>query len=145
MKKIKVTNHYDIPDNFTGCAELPNGTKYWYINGELHREEGPCTMCKDCLKGNFELCSKPGPAVIFPDGEEQWYLNGSLHREDGPAVVFSNGDKFWYLNGKRHREDGPAVVFPDGHKEWWLNGKPINILTFELYYMLKYGKLYDNT
>jgi hypothetical protein len=33
-----------------------DGTKMWYLNGELHREDGP--------------------AVEYPDGTKRWYLNG---------------------------------------------------------------------
>jgi hypothetical protein len=33
-----------------------NGAKYWYLNGKLHREDGP--------------------AVKYSDGEKYWYLNG---------------------------------------------------------------------
>jgi hypothetical protein len=96
----------------------PNGEKYWYLNGNLHREEGPCTECKDCHSGNFELCSKPGP-----------------------AAVWANGRKEWYLNGEFHKEDGPAIVCPDGRKYWFLNGKEADKKTVELYYMLKHKKL----
>jgi antitoxin component YwqK of YwqJK toxin-antitoxin module len=58
----------------------PNGTKYWYLNGKLHREDGP--------------------AAEWSDGTKWWYLNGELHREDGPAIEWSNGTKYWYLNGE---------------------------------------------
>ena len=44
------------------CKVLENGTKEWYLNGELrHREDGP--------------------AVENSDGDKFWYLNGKLHRE----------------------------------------------------------------
>jgi hypothetical protein len=68
-----------------------NGDKYWYLNGEPHREDGP--------------------ACEWADGTKLWYLNGKYHREDGPAIEHVNGGKEWYLNGKLHREDGPALVF----------------------------------
>ena len=81
-----------------------NGTKYWFLNGEYHREDGP--------------------AIEFATGTKEWYLNGNLHREDGPAVECADGDKFWYLNGKLHRKDGPACEFANGTKEWYLyNGE----------------------
>jgi hypothetical protein len=35
-----------------------NGTKYWYLNGERHREDGP--------------------AIEWSDGEKWWYLNDGL-------------------------------------------------------------------
>jgi len=80
------------------------GTKRWYLNGNLHRTDGP--------------------AVEYVSGSKEWYLNGNLHRTDGPAVELASGSKFWYFNGKRHREDGPAVEYSDGSKYWYLNGVP---------------------
>ena len=59
--------------------ERADGTKYWYLNDEKHRTDGP--------------------AVEGADGSKEWYLNGKLHREDGPAVEGVNGYKVWYLNG----------------------------------------------
>ena len=44
------------------------GTKVWYLNGEVHREDGP--------------------AVEFPDGDKVWYINSECHREDGPASEY---------------------------------------------------------
>ena len=58
-----------------------NGTKHWYLDGKLHREDGP--------------------AVEWSNGTNHWYLNGKKHREDGPAVEWSNGDKDWWLNDKQ--------------------------------------------
>lgn len=79
-----------------------DGTKEWYLNGKLHREDGP--------------------AIEWANDDKSWYLNDKLHREDGPAFEY-NGAKEWWLNGKLHREDGPAVEYAiDGHKFWYLNG-----------------------
>ena len=61
------------------------GTKAWWLNGLLHREDGP--------------------AVEDSDGNKSWYLNGKCHRVDGPAVEYSNGSKSWYLNGKELTEE----------------------------------------
>jgi hypothetical protein len=60
------------------CAD---GSKRWYLNGKLHREDGP--------------------AVEYSNVEKYWYLNGQLHREDGPAIENVNGEKHWCLNGKK--------------------------------------------
>ena len=79
-----------------------NGDKSWFLNGELHREDGP--------------------AIEWSNGDKLWYLNDKLHREDGPAIERADGYKFWYLNDKRHREDGPAIEWASGAKEWYLNG-----------------------
>jgi hypothetical protein len=84
---------------------LPDGTKYWYIHGELHREDGP--------------------AIIRPSGTQEWWLNGIRHRKDGPAVIYPDGYQEWWLNGERHREDGPAIINSDGTKYWYINGKQI--------------------
>lgn len=56
-----------------------NGSKRWYLDGKLHRVNGPAT----------ELNS----------GAKFWYRNGKLHREDGPAVECSGGTKEWWVNG----------------------------------------------
>ena len=40
----------------------PNGSKSWYLNGNLHREDGP--------------------AVEYPDGSKQWYLNDEQVTEE---------------------------------------------------------------
>ena len=73
------------------------GTKWWFLNGKLHRVDGP--------------------AIEYANGTKWWYLNGELHRVDGPAVEFANGDKYWFLNGELHRENGPAIEYANGNKE----------------------------
>lgn len=61
-----------------------NGTKYWYLNDKLHREDGP--------------------AIEWANGTKRWYLNGNLHREDGPAIEHADGTKCWYLKGEELTE-----------------------------------------
>ena len=80
-----------------------DGEKHWYLEGKLHRTDGP--------------------AVEHPNGEKHWYLEGKRHRTDGPAIEYSDGTKYWCLEGKSHRTDGPAVEHPDGEKHWYLEGK----------------------
>jgi hypothetical protein len=80
-----------------------NGSKSWFLNGKLHREDGPAYEC--------------------PDGAKEWYQNGKLHRLDGPAIEYANGTKQWYQNGSRHRLDGPAIERADGSKYWYIEGK----------------------
>ncbi len=62
-----------------------NGDKFWYLNGQLHREDGP--------------------AREYADGSKSWWLNDQRHRVDGPACEWSDGHKSWYLNGKRLTEE----------------------------------------
>lgn len=57
------------------------GTKYWYFNGILHREDGP--------------------AVEWLNGDKEWYINGYRHRVDGPAKEWSYGKKEYWYNGER--------------------------------------------
>ena len=83
------------------------GTKRWYKNGKLHREDGP--------------------AGEYANGDKYWYKNGKQHREDGPAIESVNGDKFWFKNDKWHREDGPTIERDNGtYFEYWLDGKQLN-------------------
>ena len=84
------------------------GIKRWYVNGLLHRTDGPAT--------------------IYPNGDEEWWINGKLHRTDGPAIIWPDGRQEWYLNGYIHRADGPAAIDADGTLEWWINGNNINTL-----------------
>jgi hypothetical protein len=85
--------------------KYPNGTQTWWLNGKIHREDGP--------------------AVIRPNGTQEWFINGKRHRKDGPAYIESNGIQVWYINDNLHREDGPAIIRQNGTKEWYLNGKNI--------------------
>jgi len=62
------------------AIEYLSGTKYWCINGEMHRD------------GNL-------PAVEFSNGDKFYYIHGKAHREDGPASEYVNGTKFYYLDG----------------------------------------------
>ena len=66
-----------------------NGDKFWYLNDELHREDGP--------------------AIDGSSGHKEWYLNGNLHREDGPAVEWADGYKSWWLNGECLTEEEHRV------------------------------------
>jgi hypothetical protein len=56
------------------------GTKWWYLNGILHRTDGPAIEFVSEYKYTY------------------WYLNGLLHREDGPAVENAVGLKEYWLN-----------------------------------------------
>jgi hypothetical protein len=52
-------------------------TKWWFLNGKLHREDGP--------------------AIEFIGGCKEWWINGKMHRVDGPAIE-SIHEKEWWLN-----------------------------------------------
>ena len=84
-KVLKLKRGEFAPKNYTGVAEWPNGTKYWYLNDQRHREDGP--------------------AVEYSGGSKFWYLNGQRHREDGPAYEHTNGIKYWFLNDREVTEE----------------------------------------
>ncbi len=97
MKTIKIRDYSELPTDFTGIAEHPNGSKLWCLNGKLHRTDGP--------------------AIEGADGSKEWCLNGQLHRTDGPAVEYADGSKSWYLNGKHVYGLGPIgdyILIEDG-------------------------------
>jgi hypothetical protein len=65
-----------------------NGTKKWYFNGNLHRENGPAIewgdgyfLLDDCIEGD-------------------WYFEGQRHRLDGPAIDWHNYKK-WFIHGEQ--------------------------------------------
>lgn len=90
-------------------VEVDNdGCKRWFLNGELHRVDGP--------------------AVEHPhDVYKAWYMNNKRHRVGGPAIEYKNGDKEWWINGKRHREDGPAIERAGGKVEYYFNDNNFSI------------------
>ena len=75
MKHIEDGIEYDV-------AEYPDGTKYWYLKGKLHRINGP--------------------AIEYSSKGKRWYLNGKYHRVNGPAVELPDKSKRWYFNGMQY-------------------------------------------
>ena len=62
-----------------------DGDKRWYLNGNLHREDGP--------------------AIEYANGGKEWYLHDELHREDGPALEYACGYKEWRLHDEKFTEE----------------------------------------
>ena len=91
-------------------VKVEDGDRFWYFNGQLHREDGP--------------------AIEQANGFRSWYVNGKLHREDGPALEMADGVRSWWINGERHRLDGPAVEMANGSRKWYLNGKQLTEAEF---------------
>jgi len=81
-KKLNKLHREDGP-----AVEYANGDKYWYVNGIIHRENGP---------------------AAYANGDKYWYVGGQLHRENGPAAELGNGRKYWYLNGIEYTEQEHA-------------------------------------
>ena len=106
---------------------IGNGDITFYVDGKTHREDGPAVICKE------------GDTVC-------WLLDGMLSRGGNkPAVWRSDGRLDWYWEGKVHRDDGPCyerfVKVADAEL-YTIHGKRCERAAFELYYMMKYGKVY---
>ena len=84
MKTIKVNHSSEIPENFTGIIEFSDGEKWWYKEGERHRENGPAVECTN--------------------GTKRWYVNDQLHRGDGPAIEWKDGDYWWFLKNQGYEQ-----------------------------------------
>lgn len=54
------------------------GTKRWFKDGLLHRDDGP--------------------AVEYPNDGCMYFKHGKSHRLDGPADVLPDGIKYWYID-----------------------------------------------
>jgi len=111
----------------------PNGTKEWWLNGKLIRNNGlpaivssagtEWTQNKDGswnAKRIEYVTDKFGNKCLYDD-------NDKLHSyNDLPALVLSVGTKYWYKHGNLHRDnDLPAIFYPDGQTQHWVNGKLI--------------------
>lgn len=115
-----------------GLFVLSDGTKEWYKDGKLHRDDGPA-LEQVIVPGkpwvdkywyqNGEFHRDDGPAVECDDGSKTWYRHGVLHREDGPAHIYPNGGEEWYQDGEKHRVGGPACIYPGLRKSWWYKGQ----------------------
>ena len=55
MQVIKIKEWSEIPKNYSGVVEYPDGTKYWYLKEKLHRVNGP--------------------AIEYANGAKSWYKN----------------------------------------------------------------------
>jgi hypothetical protein len=80
----KICNELHSPDNNTPAEEHSIGSKTWYKNGKVHRDD--------------DL-----PAFIGCTGIQQYYQYGVLHRENGPAEIHPCGVNLFYLNGKYYQ------------------------------------------
>ena len=68
-----------------GLTKHADGSKIWYLNDRIHREDGP--------------------AVEYSDGSKIWYIHGKRHRENGPSMEYADGTKYWYLNDREYSEE----------------------------------------
>lgn len=161
---------YGITDTcvFANTNEDPNGaiiteqnafvsfgqqstSKYYYQNGQLHRDDGPAIDLNTGEKAYYQhgqLHRLDGPARIRPEytdsphlAREEWYVNGKPHRVGKPALIFHKSEH-WMENGQYHRavSEGPAITYPNGDKRWYFH----NTLVAEFNFCRKYLKIYSH-
>jgi hypothetical protein len=83
-----------------------NGDKKWYLNDQLHREDGP--------------------VIEWNNGDKCYRQKGTFHREDGPAIEYVNGASCWYYNGKNvEKKFNIKITSVEQYQ------KLINLLVFE--------------
>ena len=81
--KVSQEDYYNIPwKQRNGIYEVKGFGTYYYVNGKLHREDGP--------------------AIEYIFGDKHWHFNDNLHRLDGPAVEYFSGEVYYYINGKQY-------------------------------------------
>ena len=102
-----------------------DGSKRWYVNGLLHRDN--------------DL-----PAIEYLNGDKYWFVNGKRHRDnDLPAIECLDGYKRWFLNGKCHRLGGlPATEYANGSKYYYIYGNQYSYEEVCDYYKIltKFGR-----
>jgi hypothetical protein len=79
------------------CVIEDDGTQAWWLNGRLHREDGP--------------------AEIFPNGTQAWCIHGNKHRTDGPALIWADGRKTWWLNDQPYSFNDWLASIPASEQE----------------------------
>ena len=99
------------------------GDIYYYLNGRIHRTDGP--------------------AIDRANGSKEYWINGKRHRVGKPAVTIIEVNRCrYYINGELHRIDGPAIHDldnPENGKYFFIEGKEIDVKTTEEF--LRYVKL----
>ena len=86
-----IDNALQTPPKFTGIVENTFGSRFWFLNGVLHREDGPAHI-------NF-------------NNTNHWYFGGKTHRIDGPAVEWFNGEKEWWVDGNQITEEQCKLLY----------------------------------
>ena len=83
--KISRNDYWNIPwKQRNGIYEVQGYGTIYYVNGDLHREDGP--------------------AKEYIDGDKWWYINGKLHRLDGPAIEW-DGTKEYFIEDKEYSKE----------------------------------------
>jgi hypothetical protein len=85
---------------------MANGTKFWYKDGEMHRDN-----------------DEPS----FIDGTtKMWHKDGILYRDNDLPAFISSAWTLWYKNGVIHRDNNKPAAINSKEKRWYINGKELN-------------------
>lgn len=80
-KLVEYYYEFEGLETFTGVVKDSNHDIAYYVNGELHRDDGPAIECYH--------------------GDTSWFSYGKYHRTDGPAFESIDEDlREWYFNDK---------------------------------------------
>ena len=85
MRKV-LESYRDDNGDLIEVREYNDGSKIWYKNGKLHRDN------------DF-------PAAEYNNGYKFWYKEGKRHRVLGPANEYPDGRKWWFYEGQRIEVD----------------------------------------
>jgi hypothetical protein len=94
------------------AIEKPNGDKFWFIHGRLHRLDGPAMI------------------TLVSDNQyvKYWCVNDNYHRLDGPAVELPSGEGRYYIKGKLlYKEDFDKEVAKLSAPKFTCDGKVVEI------------------
>lgn len=110
--------------------ELDNGDLFFFMNGVLHREDGPAVIrvsgTQEWYQEGVLHRDNDLPALIHWTGRQEWYHKGLLHRDnDLPAYISATGKLLkWYQYGILHRgNDLPAIFEKDKLSIWYKDGQ----------------------
>jgi hypothetical protein len=78
---------------------VKKGIQDWYLNGRLHRTDGPAITRFDNTR-------------VY---DQEWYLNGQRHRLDGPAVVRMDSPLEWWVNHHQMTEEEHTRLYRRSH------------------------------
>ena len=116
--------------NYTGVFKVYDGTKRYYLDGELHRDGDLPAIefsdgCKEYYKNGKIHRDGDLPAIVHPSGQKLYYKYGVLHRDgDLPAATLYDRSLYYYKNGALHRDgDLPALEHADGGRHYYKNGE----------------------
>ena len=65
MKTIYISFIGELPSKYTGAIHWKDGSKWWQLNGEFHRIEGPAIVrVNGSVSGCTFYSDTPGPSEV---------------------------------------------------------------------------------